>query len=563
MRRYLVGVSFWKALRAVAHQKLLIAILLLACLLRLAGNLYDMPYRFHPDEHKYAGRAVVMMSEGTLNPTYFENPPLYTYAILAVLYALYGVKYAVGAVGRRAAFIAALWPTGAFGVARGLTALAGTTTCFLLFLIGKRFGGEQAGVLAALFYAVAFLSVRDGHFAVNDLPMVFLVTLAFYFAGRLLEGGRRRDLLWGGLTAGLAVATKYNGGIAFLPLLLACAVRQPAEEKGVGARRVGSIGLDWLVLLVSGLVGFVLGNPYAVLDNDAFLSGFTSQYELREQMWRGQSARPVGLLVIEALAIELGWPLLLLFPLSAAVCIARGGSRAKATLLALSIVLPLLLYHSAQTLFFARFLLPCTPFIALVCAWGIVAARDASRATWVRRPIIGWGALALLVLLPLARSLYLDVILQRSDTRIVAKWYLERIAPPGSAIVRETDSIYMVPLNFQRYRIFSLKADPSLVHLTGTPADYYLFSSFAKGRISGVSEADEEVLVQSLKREGFASVTISPSRDGGDLPFDLDEVYLPFRHLFRYTRPGPVIVIYARPGLPLSSTAIPPFAPIT
>jgi 4-amino-4-deoxy-L-arabinose transferase-like glycosyltransferase len=533
----------------VVHRKRLLGILAVALILRLTGNLYDMPYRFHPDEHKYVGNAVVMMGRGTLNPEYFENPPFFTYIIVFGLYVLFGAQYAVGAVGNRAEFLAATWPTGTFGLARGLAAVAGTVTCLVLFVVGRRFGGERAGLLAAAFYAVAYLSVRDAHFAVNDVSMTCLVTLVFYFAVRFLEMGRSRDLIFGGLVLGLATATKYNGGIAFVPLLLACAMRPRTEETMAGMSRVVGIGLGWLTVCALGLVGFLVGNPYAVLDSDGFLAGFTAQYEFREQMWRGQSPVPVPVLILQALTLELGWPLALLFPIAAGYCLWNGGPRAKATALALSVIVPLSLYHSFHSLFFARFVLPATPFVALICAWGIVSFLEAGRTGWVNRPLTVGAAFVLLVALPAARSAYLGAILQQPDTRVLAKQYLDLVGPPGSTIVRQSDSTYMVPLSFQRYRVLSLKADPSLLRLTGAPADFYVFSSFAKGRVTGVPEADEKALIEELERRGFARVAFSPLRRGGEPPFELDQVYLPYRHLFRYARPGPVIVVYARPGI--------------
>ncbi|MGH2359701.1 MAG: ArnT family glycosyltransferase, partial [bacterium] len=419
--------------------------------------------------------------------------------------------------------------------------------------VGKRIGGELAGLLAASFYAVSYLSVRDGHFAVNDVGMVCLVTLVFHFAGRFLETERLRDLVYGGLTVGLATATKYNGAIALLPLLLACVMGLGSGERTGGTSRIVKTGLGWLTVCSLGLVGFLIGNPYALLDSNGFLAGITSQYELREQTWRGQSQTPVPALILHALTLDLGWPLLLVFPVAAGYCLWSGGPRARATVLALSVVVPLYLYHSFQSLFFARFVLPSAPFVALICAWGIVSLLGVSRSGWAHRPLAIGAVFALLVALPTARSAYLAVILQRPDTRILAKHYLDQVAPPGSTIVRQSDSTYMVPLSFQRYRVLSLKADPSLVHLTGAPADVYLFSSFARGRVTGVPEAEEDSLVEALERRGFTRVTFSPLRDGGDLPFELDQVYLPYRDLFRYSRPGPMIVLYARPGMRLPS----------
>ncbi len=258
--------SSWKGFTTGAHGRWLGAILAAAFLLRVWGNLYDLGSGFHPDEEHYVHIAVRMMAEGTLNPAYFQNPPLYSYAILLVLAALFGGKYATGRVASRAEFVETLPPLVPFGIARGLVALAGTATCLVLYLLGRRYGGELTGTLAAGFYAVAFLSVRDAHFAVNDIPMVLLVTLAVLFAVRFLEGGRTRDLVWGGLAAELAVATKYNGGIALVPLLLACVLRTPEGSAQPASGRVAQIGRRSLLLLLVALAGFLLGNPYAFLD---------------------------------------------------------------------------------------------------------------------------------------------------------------------------------------------------------------------------------------------------------------------------------------------------------
>ena len=553
MRYRSLGVSLRKGLAGLAGHKLLVGILACAFFLRISGNLYDRGNGFHPDEHHYVATAVQMMIDGTLNPVYFENPPLYSYAILAVLYGLFGLRYMMGGIASLAGFITALPPTVALGLARALSALAGTTTCLLLFLIGRRFGGELAGLLAAGFYGVAFLSVRDAHFAVNDVPMVSLLTLAFLFTLRLLEGGRPRDLILGGLTAGLAAATKYNGGIALLPLLLACALRAPSEGEPAGAGRARVIGFRALSLLLLSLAGFLLGNPYGLLDAPAFLDGLTEQYGMREKAWRGQGTYTVPLLALRSLVVELGWPLLLFVPLAAALCLARGRARANATLLALSVVLFLVLYHSSLKLFFARFLLPCTPFIALICAWGIVGLRETPWAPWARRPVVLGLGVAFLIASPLTRSIYLDLILRRPDTRILAQEYLERVAPVESTIaqdLRGTTVFYLPRLNSSRFRLLSFWSEFHLLNPVIAPANYYLFSSFITNRLGKDTYFLERSLALSLERLGFRQIRFSPLRGGGEIPVELDEIYLPYRDLFRYERSGPTIVIYARPGMP-------------
>jgi hypothetical protein len=54
-----------------------------------------------------------------------------------------------------------------------------------------------------------------------------------------------------------------------------------------------------------------------------------------------------------------------------------------------------------------------------------------------------------------------------------------------------------------------------------------------------------------LQERGFARITLTPLRKQGELPFEIEQVYLPYRRLFQYERTGPEIAIYARPGMPL------------
>ena len=75
------------------------------------------------------------------------------------------------------------------------------------------------GLVAALFMALAFLHVRDSHYATTDITMTFLLMLSISF---LIDGHlakRRRDFVIGGIIGGLAAATKYNAVLLIVPLI--------------------------------------------------------------------------------------------------------------------------------------------------------------------------------------------------------------------------------------------------------------------------------------------------------------------------------------------------------
>ena len=90
----------------------------------------------------------------------------------------------------------------------------------MFFRIGPPSVRTTTALAAAALLSLAFLHVRDSHFGVTDVPMTFLVLVAFLFIVRLSESGETRDLIAAGVAAGLATSTKYNAALIALPALL-------------------------------------------------------------------------------------------------------------------------------------------------------------------------------------------------------------------------------------------------------------------------------------------------------------------------------------------------------
>ena len=85
------------------------------------------------------------------------------------------------------------------------------------------------------------LHVRDSHFGVTDIPMTFMVLVAFHAIVQLAESGSTRHLLTASLLTGLAVATKYNAALLALPAGLA--ILDDPLGRPVGDRVVRALGL--------------------------------------------------------------------------------------------------------------------------------------------------------------------------------------------------------------------------------------------------------------------------------------------------------------------------------
>jgi hypothetical protein len=150
--------------------------------------------------------------------------------------------------------------------ARGLSALAATLTILLTWALGRRLGGPTAGLLAAGFLAVAVLAIQQAHYYTVDGLVTLLTTAGLWLSVRGDRPGPR-DLVELGLIAGLAAATRLNGGLLALPVALVAL--RPDEAVPFDARRAARrlliAGAAALALFL-GLQPHLLVDPATLLD---------------------------------------------------------------------------------------------------------------------------------------------------------------------------------------------------------------------------------------------------------------------------------------------------------
>ncbi len=92
----------------------------------------------------------------------------------------------------------------------------------LIYVIGRRLWDERTGLAAALLFALSPVTLYYAKNANLDIPYVFWLALTLFFCVRILQENRRRDYLWLGLSAALAVCTKDQayGFILPMPIVL-------------------------------------------------------------------------------------------------------------------------------------------------------------------------------------------------------------------------------------------------------------------------------------------------------------------------------------------------------
>ena len=534
----------------------LAGVLLIALALRLWGIRSGLPFSYNADEERHFVPIAVRFFGGGLNPGYFLNPPGYTELLFGV--------YALWFRGRGAVEHAlASDPGELFAIARVVVALLGTLAVWLLHRAGARLFDRATGLLAAATAAVAFLPVFYGHLALNDVPAMAAASAALLATVHVLRGGGTRAVLLGGLAAGLAAGTKYTAGIVLLPLLSAIVVTRPAPRRAL---------LLAAGMLATTLAGFLLANPYALLDFSAFHDGIAQQrtYASGDELAKlGLTQRSGILYYLWTLTWGLGWAPALA-ALGGAVLLALRDRAAALVLLPAPLLY--LLFMGTQERYFARWLLPVLPLLILLAAsFGVALARALAR----RAPRLAPAAAALVALALLGQgllaSLHVDRVLARPDTRgTLRAWMLDHV-PAGTRVVIEPvvpqawlgdqwrtwntaradvdDHARPLPGGRTRY----VKVDRYERTLRPALLDAYkargycwiVVGSTQYGRAYAEPSEVPGALAyyRELARRGAERLRLSPYGHGADPPsfnFDWAFDYYPRA----YARPGPELVVY-------------------
>ena len=170
-----------------------------------------------------------------------------------------------------------LWSgyNGAHLVWRALNGASDLLATFFLFLIGRRLYNKWTGLLAAVLYVASPLAIQKAHFAtVNSMANLFGV-LTFYFAVRILDGGRLRDYFAFGIAFAAALASRINLAPLVVLALLAAGVRMlpMLDAKLAWGERGRIFNREFGGLVVAGtvtIVMFRIFQPYAFIGPGLF-----------------------------------------------------------------------------------------------------------------------------------------------------------------------------------------------------------------------------------------------------------------------------------------------------
>ena len=430
----------------------LIVISVVALGLRLYGLRYGLPAVYNPDEVAIMSRALAF-AKGDLNPHNFVYPSFYFY----VLFAWEGLTAVVAVATRAVASFGEFQreffvdPTRVFVAGRLLTALLGTGTALATGVLGTRMWGRTAGLAAALIVAVSPLHVLNSHYVKHDVPMSLLVVLAYLSYWQLWTTDRKdlrpdrlrqgygesaealrakaegRSYLTISLAAtitGVAFSTHYYA--IFLAIPLAWSAARGASGASDAVKRIALAGAVSAVVFLA-LSPFILVEPQTAIRDMVANRQIVVDRAVENLGYVSSAMRYASLLFFDTVSVP-------------AAVLALGGvtmaliTRPRDAAWLLAFAAPFLIFI-ASTFPASRYLVLVVPFLALFA--GAAVSRIETG--------FGMTLVGFLIVPALIQSLNSDHFIRQTDTRTLAKAFIESHVPDAATILTQPYSVPLEP----------------------------------------------------------------------------------------------------------------------
>jgi YYY domain-containing protein len=480
-------------LKAKGHLLVLLGLLALAFYLRLYGINWANGGHFHPDE-----RAIVEFSRRIAFPTdepslLFDaksplNPGWFNYGSLP-LYLIRFVSYVAppdwfGEATYDQVFIAG----------RAISAVFDVLGILVLYLIGARLFGKWAGVLAAALITFSVLHIGYSHFLATDIMLAALLVVTFSFLVKASQEGKLRHFAFAGIFFGLTMSTKVSAApfaIGFVGAAWLWASAQWSDRAQQGRTLTRALGLFIAAMAIAAAV-FIVTQPYGVIDYKKFAADVSEQGEMvrriRDYPYTRQYVdTPAYLYQIKQLVVwGMGIPAGLLMMAGFAFSfLAAVWKRRPVHILLVAWVLPYFIINGAFDVKFMRYMLPVTPFLALMAsAFAAWLVRHARMRAWRRiAPRAVYAALALIMAFTVFYAFaYSRIYSKPHPAEATSQWILKNV-PKGSTLAREHWEEGLRFLGEYRHTEMELYNEPENTFKRNqiidrlTQADYLIFYS--------------------------------------------------------------------------------------
>ena len=313
--------------------------------------------------------------------------------------------------------------------ARAMSLFFAMLTIILIYFIGTLFYGRPVfGLLAAFFVAIAPGHVVWSHYMGTDLILNFQICLILLLSFMIMTKTNLIYIILAGLTTGLTIATKYSAGpLAAIPLL--AYLMRPGLFAGP-FRMSKLVNRQTILYLLMLSAGFILGNPYSVLDPETIKAAL--RLSVSDNILFNGSANNMDCFeptsgwlyyLIVSPKYTLGLPLLLLSGISVFYAFMK---REKTDIILLSALVLLWALLGTSPWRLARWSVAFIPVLCLLSARFVLS--------FSRFRIIALAAAALISVYTLADSYAHAQYMSKVDVRDESSYWIEQNIPEGSKI---------------------------------------------------------------------------------------------------------------------------------
>lgn len=523
---------------------------------------HGLPHFFYSDEGIFTYQALNMGGQG-LNSHYFVHPTLFLYLLLFLdaTFILSGMLTGIFHQPSDAWKLYLADPTIFYLLGRYASAVFGVLTIPLTYFIGKKLFDRKVGLLGAVFLTFSLLHVQWSQLGYSDVPLTLLTSLAFFFAFLAVREGGLRYFVVSGFVSGLAASTKYQGLTTLLWGPLAGVLVALKKRKNPVRELWGKRHLSFLSFLI---LGFTVGTPFWFLEFRQFTGHLLWNWNNLKTLGAGHLGYEGnwnwGYYLTTALPYGLGLPV--------EICGILG-----VILLASRLQRERLFFISFPTIYFfviglsrirwAKYLLPVFPFLCLAAGYFLVTALSRIMRKETKGTLLVLCLTGFLVVLPsLANTFRYAYIRQFPDTRELAyAWLRENISSKNKVLQGSYAQLPQLPsgpfikrldAGLLNQRAGNRSSFKSLKRYREEGFEYLVLDEWHLG--IGLKEAAREPrrrktaeryqnFVRELEKSATLLVSFSPYRED-NIPFDMENVELPSRSLWKMKRTGPTIWIY-------------------
>lgn len=313
--------------------------------------------------------------------------------------------------------------TNIYLVARFSSCLLGVFSVYMVYRIGRLVFSRAAGLLAAAMLSVSMGFISVNHFVKYDALLHLLMLVSAYFCIKAIQSRDfKKNIFLASLFAGFSAATKYNGGIMIIPLILAYLIK----NKRVTGSLLGISGIY--------ILGVLIAWPGIILSFHKYLTqaSYFKVFIVGTPMAQGRSY-PVSL-------INYFLQILIMFGLPVSIFVFYGLMRdflkikriPPGALILLSTIIPYyLIVSSFKHLPHAdnRYIIAIIPFLSV---FGGKALSDFLNCRLGR--LLKYSLISVVFIFTFLYALQADLLFVKNDTRYQStEWVLKNI-PKGSTI---------------------------------------------------------------------------------------------------------------------------------